>query len=150
MAITACLKKVYGPGLWLTAILMISACAGVTPPPQRETGLPAPEMVSPPASTGHADDSRRLASYSLIREGYELLAKNNFEGAIRVLERAVGINPADGQGYYYLAEAWLGKADFELAARFNDLAGLYLRDNPVWSRRVLWQKERIEKGPSGP
>ena len=150
MALKAYLKTLYGPGLWLAAMLLMSACAGVTPPPQPETGLPAPEMVAPPDSAGHADDSRRQASYSLVREGYELLTKNNFDGAIRALERAVGINPSDGQGYYYLAEAWLESGNSQLAARFNALAALYLRDNAAWDQRVRWQKERIEKSEAGP
>ena len=150
MAFKAYLKIVYGPGLRLTAMLLMSACAGITPLPQPETTLPAPEMVAPPGPAGQADDSRCLASYSLVREGYELLSGKNIAGAIRLLERAVGINPSDGQGYYYLAEAWLESGNSQLAARFNALAALYLRDNAAWDQRVRWQKERIEKSEAGP
>ncbi len=135
-----------GAGLFLAAMLMLAACAGVTPPPETGTGLPAPGMVPPPDPFRQADESRARAAHSLVREGYELLVGNSFDGAIRVLERAVGINPADGQGYFYLAAAWLGKGNFDLAARFNDLAGMYLRDDKTWSRQVGRQKERIQKG----
>ena len=79
-----------------------------------------------------------------------LLIKEDFDRAIRALERAVGVNPTDGPGYFYLAEAWLGKQNFEMAARFNGLACLYLRDDPAWSKRAKQQKARIGQGLAGP
>jgi len=85
-----------------------------------------------------------LAAHSLTREGYRLLMENNFNGAIRVLERAVGVNPANGPGYYYLAEAWLGKENFDLAFQFNRLASIYLRNDKGWSGLVLSQQKRID------
>ena len=134
------------------AWLGLSACATIppAPPPPPETGLPAPEMVEPPDTAGQIPDSRMVASHSLTREGHRLLAENNFDGAIRVLERAVGLNPADGPGYYYLAEAWLGKNNPALAAQFNRLARLYLRDDPAWSGRAEAQKNRIESAGEAP
>ncbi len=133
-------------GLCLTALLMLGACATVSPPvsTKPETALPAPELVGPPDSGGQAPDSRMLASHSLIREGYRLLTEKKWDAAIRVLEQAVGINPHDGLGYYYLAEAWLGKQNLDLAARFNGLASLYLRGDNIWSERALSQKKRID------
>ncbi len=132
--------------LWPAVLLILTACAGVTPPPAPETGLPAPEMAAPPAAAGQSPDSRGLAAYSLIQEAYRLLKNGHADAAIRVLERAVGLNPADGPGYFYLAEAWLQKGNSELAARFNDLARLYLRGDTVWAQRASLQKERIDKG----
>lgn len=98
-----------------------------------------------PGSPGRGDDYRMAASSSLTRQGHELLEKDEYDRAIRVLERAVGVNPGDGRGYFYLAEAWIGKENFNQAARFNDMAILYLRDDPAWLQRARAQKERIEK-----
>lgn len=90
-----------------------------------------------------------MASHSLTLEGYQLLQKNDFDGAIRILERAVGINPSDGPGYFYLAEAWIGKNNFNLASQFNRLAAMYLRDDPAWVRQAEFQKKRIKTGLKG-
>lgn len=138
-------------GICLTALLMLGACATISPPESATPGasLPAPELVGSPDSGGQAPDSRMLASHSLIREGYRLLTEEKWDAAIRVLERAVGINPHDGPGYYYLAEAWLGKQNLDLADRFNGLALLYLRGDDTWSERVLSQKKRINSTGNG-
>lgn len=107
--------------------------------------LPAPELVAPPDKEPGYRDSRTLASHSLTTRGYELLEKGDADGALRLLERAVGINPADGPGYYYLAEAWIAKDNCEQAARFNKLAEIYLRRDRAWVLRARDQKKRIQK-----
>ncbi|MFZ5564382.1 MAG: tetratricopeptide repeat protein [Thermodesulfobacteriota bacterium] len=131
----------------MAALLALTACARVAPAPEPEpeTGLPAPAIVGVTDDPGQAPDSRTLASHSLTREGFRLLEQKDYDGAIRVLERAVGINPGDGPAYFYLAEAWMGRKNFKLASQFNGLAALYLRNDPAWSRRAGLQKERIEK-----
>ncbi|MBS0014122.1 MAG: tetratricopeptide repeat protein [Desulfobacterales bacterium] len=141
-------------------MMMLSACAGLQPVPDRpgqtrstapETPVeetiaePAPEIEDKPDDSGQGKDYRMAASHNLTRQGQELIQKKEYDRAIRVLERAVGIHPGDGRGYFYLAEAWLGKQDFNRAARFNDMAILYLRDNPAWQRRARDQKERIQE-----
>jgi tetratricopeptide (TPR) repeat protein len=135
----------------LAALTFFSACARISPAPEPEpdTGLPPPAMVGAPDKPGQAPDSRMVASHSLTTEGHRLLTQKDYDGAIRVLERAVGINPGDGPGYFYLAEAWLEKKNFAQAAQFNGLAALYLRSDPAWSRRAMLQKERIERGIKG-
>ncbi len=148
---------VRGFGICLAVILTISSCAGIPPSPAKtETATPkpapapapvpapAPAVVEQPDSRDKTPDARALASKSLTDEGARLLKDRNFDGAIRILEQAVGVNPQDGQGYYYLAEAWIGKNDFPLAARFNGLASLYLRDEKGWPDRVRAQKNRID------
>ncbi|MFO7931236.1 MAG: tetratricopeptide repeat protein [Thermodesulfobacteriota bacterium] len=105
----------------------------------------APDKPGGPGSSGREDDYRMAASSSLTRQGHELLQKDKYDRAIRVLERAVGVNPGDGRGYFYLAEAWIGKENLNQAARFNEMAILYLRDDPAWLQRARAQKERIEK-----
>lgn len=134
-------------------IFFLAACAGIHPVPEKETekdlGLPTPEIIEKPNSEGQAFDSRMMASHNLTQKGYLLLKQNDFDGAIRLLERAVGINPSDGPGYFYLSEAWLGKKNFNLAKQFNGLALLYLRSNLSWTDRAHLQKKRIERGLNG-
>jgi len=52
---------------------------------------------------------REAASIRLIEEGKQLLQAGNYDAAIRLLEQAVGLNPNNGQSYYYLAQAWMEK-----------------------------------------
>lgn len=128
-------------------VVAFSGCAGKRPGPAQtpETGLPAPEIVGTPGDSDTTNDSRMAASHNLTAQGYQLLQKENYDGAIRVLERAVGVNPGNGPGYFYLAEAWLEKDNFQLAARFNQLAAMYLRNHPTWSQRARAQKEKIQR-----
>ncbi len=148
MALSAYLSKktfiLCCSGAGIILLLGLGGCAGLTPPPEPETAIPPPEIIEKPDGRGQAPDSRMLAAHSLTREGYRLLMENNFNGAIRVLERAVGVNPANGPGYYYLAEAWLGKENFDLAFQFNRLASIYLRNDKGWSGLVLSQQKRID------
>jgi hypothetical protein len=136
-------------GSCLAAIFAISSCAGVPPSSAKPKAVipepaPAPAIIEKPAARGIAPDSRTLASRSLTDEGAGLLKDKNFDGAIRVLERAVGVNPQDGPAYYFLAEAWIGKNDPARAAQFNDLAALYLRSDKKWSEQVRSQRKRID------
>lgn len=73
-----------------------------------------------------------------------LLTSGRADDAITILERAVNLNPANGQNYYYLSEAWLSKNNKNQAREFNRLADLYLKDDPQWIGRVLEQRKRIE------
>ncbi|WP_300673488.1 tetratricopeptide repeat protein [Desulfoluna sp.] len=112
--------------------------------PVHDGALPSPELVAPPDKARGYTDSRTLASHSLTSQGYQLLETGDADGALRLLEQAVGINPADGPGYYYLAEAWIAKSNFSQAARFNKLAEIYLRKDRVWALRAKDQKSRID------
>lgn len=134
--------------LLLLALISITLCAcakkQLVVDSTDSDGLPLPSAVAPPGQS-RPTDARMAASQSLIQDGYRLLQNKDYDGAIRILERAVGINPNDGPGYFYLAEAWLAKKDFNRAARLNELAILYLRENPEWSRQALNQKRQIEQ-----
>lgn len=144
--------------LLMAGMMMLSACAGLQPVPDRpgqtrspapETPVdetidaPAPEIEDKPDDSGEGKDYRMAASHDLTRRGQELIQKKEYDRAIRVLERAVGIHPGDGRAYFFLARAWLGKKDLNRAARFNEMAILYLRDDPAWKRRARDQKEKI-------
>ncbi|MDY6823423.1 MAG: tetratricopeptide repeat protein [Thermodesulfobacteriota bacterium] len=136
-------------GILLPVLLVVwlSACAGVPPVSEKppDKGLPSPEMVEAPGQPGHAGHARMAAAHNLVQSGFQRLQKKDYDGAIRVLERAVGIQPDNGSAYYYLAEAWLAQKHYQRAARFNELARLYLRDDSDWARRAEFQKQRIEK-----
>lgn len=108
------------------------------------SALPEPERFDHKQKAGQGLDSRSNASYNLTLEGYNLLQKKDYNGAIRILERAVGVNPSDGPGYYYLAEAWMVKGSKRLAVQFNRLASIYLRNSRKWADRAEDQRKRIK------
>jgi tetratricopeptide (TPR) repeat protein len=98
-----------------------------------------------PANKRGADSSpRTLASLELTQQGRMLLENGKIDDAITVLERAVSLNPTNGQNYYYLSEAWLLKENLDQANEFNHLAGIYLENDTEWNEKVLKQKKRIE------
>ena len=72
------------------------------------------------------------------------LAPLSFDDAISVLEGAVGLDPNNGQNYYYLAEAWIMKNNPAQAGEFSRRAGIYLEDDYLWMRQVAGQKQRID------
>ena len=86
---------------------------------------------------------RSSASLQLTQQGKELLERGYVDDAISVLERSVGLDPANGQNYYYLSEAWLEKGNIVQAEEFNRLADLYLKDDPVWGWRTAEQRSRL-------
>jgi len=129
-----------------TMLFFFSGCASTGL--KTETGgkkLPEPEIIKQLERNRLVTESRTNASHSLTLEGYNLLCKKDYTGAIRLLERAVGVNPSDGPGYYYLAEAWIGKKNYQLAFQFNRLASIYLRKNNKWADLTKVQKKRIKE-----
>lgn len=117
----------------------------IAPVPERpEVPVHKPESV-PPVPKPKPPTPQELASLQLCDQGRRLLKEGRVDEAISVLERAVGLNPNDGQNYYYLAEAWIVKGDMRQASEFNRLAGLYLRQDAGWMRRVSEQWKRIQQ-----
>ncbi|NIQ38522.1 MAG: hypothetical protein GTN81_08030 [Proteobacteria bacterium] len=86
-----------------------------------------------------------LASLQLTEQARLLLEKDEPDEAIRLLERAINLNPANGQNYYYLSEAWVIKENTGQAMEFNRLAAIYLEGNSEWMTRVVEQQERIKR-----
>ena len=112
----------------------------------RQEQPPAPlRTVVPEYKQSEDPNPRQLASLRLTEQGKNLLEKERPDDAIDLLERAVSLNPGNGENYYYLAEAWLMKHEPKQANEFNRLAGLYLRGKPDWMRKYLEQKERIQQ-----
>ena len=79
----------------------------------------------------------------LTEQARMLLESGKVDEAITTLERAMNVNPSNGQNYYYLGEAWLKKGNPSQAREFNRLAAIYLKDEPGWMNRVKDQQERI-------
>ncbi len=113
--------------------------------PDQNDYFPESYIVKQAGTDILSEKSRLLASHSLTREGYLLLEKGNIDSAISILERAVGINPSDGPGYFYLAEAWYKRGNYNLAFQFNKLAIMYLRENSFWSNSAETQHNKIRE-----
>jgi predicted Zn-dependent protease len=127
------------------AVMLLSGCASTTQRPliYRTDG---PQVQEPAVQKS----SRTLASLELTKQGRALLEQGRPDDAISALERSLGIDPTNGQSYYYLAEAWLLKGNVTQAREFNRLAGLYLKDDHAWAVRVLNQESRISQARSQP
>jgi predicted Zn-dependent protease len=89
------------------------------------------------------ESPRAVASLRLTEQARVLLESGKVDEAITTLERAMNVNPSNGQNYYYLAEAWLKKGNPSQAREFNRLAAMYLKGEPEWMSRVKDQQERI-------
>ena len=88
---------------------------------------------------------REEASARLTQDGKALLQAGKYDNAIRLLEKAIGLNPNNGQSYYYLAQTWMKKGKFSEAKEFNSLARTYLKDDPDWINRVEKQANQISR-----
>lgn len=128
--------------------LALSACAIVpeSPPSPSSSSSPspAPTVLEKDQSLFRQDESpRAVASLRLTEQARVLLETGKVDDAITTLERAINLNPSNGQNYYYMAEAWLRKGNPSQAREFNRLAAMYLKDDPNWIGRVKDQQERI-------
>ncbi len=114
----------------------------VPSPPAPAPTVPVPEKrVEPP----QPPTPRMVASLRLTEEARLSLEAGKTDQAIRTLERAMNLNPSNGQNFYYLSEAWLIKKNLRQAQEFNRLAAIYLKNDSSWMSRVVEQAERIRK-----
>jgi tetratricopeptide (TPR) repeat protein len=128
--------------------LSVSACAVLpqappSPPPSRSPASGPMVVQSDQTLRPQGESPRALASLRLTEQARMLLENGKIDDAITTLERAMNLNPSNGQNYYYLAEAWLKKRNPSQAMEFNRLAAIYLGDEPEWINRVNDQRERI-------
>jgi Flp pilus assembly protein TadD len=124
---------------WLNILLVVALClpaVGCMKPPLTHEPPPSPESPATP---------RVLASLQLTEQGRSLLNKGQPDAAIRVLERAINLNPGNGENYYYLSESWLQKGEAKQAKEFNHLAEIYLTEYPDWTVRIARQKDKIHE-----
>lgn len=102
------------------------------------------EAEDPPTVEEAAEENPRVAaSLQLTDQGRRLLEDRKPDKAIRVLEQAVSLHPANGQNYYYLSEAWLMKGSAAQAKEFNQLAEIHLKEDSAWMVQVANQADRI-------
>jgi len=115
----------------------------VAPPfasaPECEQPHPLAEGIENPVEP----DPRALTSLRLTEQAQLYLEGRKPDEAIRILERAVNLDPNNGRNYYFLAAAYLSKDVPGQAREFNRLAGIYLTDDSSWMEKVERQRERI-------
>lgn len=105
---------------------------------------PAKPEEKQPSIAEEKSNPRMIASLQLTQQAQSLIATRQADSAIRILERAVSIDPSNGQNYYYLSEAWLIKGNTAQAMNFNDLALIHLRSDEKWRKRITDQRHRIK------
>lgn len=121
------------------------------PQPQGKTGptpSAAPQPPEPAPAPSPKASPRAQASLDITEQGRQLLLGGQVDEAISVLERATGLNPDNGQAYYWLAEAWLKKGNPSQALENHHQAWLRLRGQSAWSGRLRQQRIRIQGGGS--
>ena len=122
-------------------VLLAAVLAGCPKPILKEEPSVEEETTLPEATP--EENPRVAASLQLTEQGRRLVEARQPDNAIRVLEQAVSLNPANGQNYYYLAEAWLIKGYASQAKEFNQLAEIHLKEDRGWMIRVAKQADRI-------
>jgi tetratricopeptide (TPR) repeat protein len=108
---------------------------------RQEVAREKPQQPEVPAGPS----PRAQASLKLTDQGRRLIDAGEADNAIRVLEQAISLNPANGQNYYYLSEAWLMKGFTAEARQFNRLAESHLTGDEDWEKLVTRQAGRIAK-----
>jgi cytochrome c-type biogenesis protein CcmH/NrfG len=126
-------------------IMVFTGCAftvfKATPKESRQTHQQAEKQEKSDQSSGLSP--RAVAALQLTEQGRIFLENQRPDEAIRILERALSLNPDNGRNYYYIAEGWLMKGNMGQAAQFNRLAEIYLKDDNEWLQKVILQKKRI-------
>ncbi len=126
----------------IIGLVLLTAVLAGCPKPILKEEPPAGEEITPPEAMPE-ENPRVAASLQLTDQGRRLVEARQPDNAIRVLEQAVSLNPANGQNYYYLAEAWLMKGSAVQAGEFNQLAEIHLKEDREWLIRVAKQADRI-------
>jgi tetratricopeptide (TPR) repeat protein len=136
-----------GVGCIFLFVIMAAGCSPrpVVVAPSRSS--PGPGPTPPPAEKIEQPSKptpRTLTSLRFTEQARLCLEARKPDEAIRILERAVNLDPNNGRNYYFLAEAYLLKDVLDQAREFNRLADIYLAEESSWRKRVKRQKERIE------
>jgi tetratricopeptide (TPR) repeat protein len=84
-----------------------------------------------------------VASLELTSKAAGLLDRGRPDEAIRVLERALGLNPESARAYYQMARAWKQKGDFSQALEYNRMAAMYPAGDREWAEKIRGQRRRI-------
>jgi tetratricopeptide (TPR) repeat protein len=122
-------------------VLLIVLPAGCSKPMLKTEPFEAEETT--PSEEAAEENPRVAAALQLTDQGRRLLEDRKPDKALRVLEQALSLDPANGQNYYYLSEAWLLKGSAAQAKEFNNLAEIHLKEDKQWMIRVAQQADRI-------
>ena len=125
----------------VSLVLLAVSLAGC-PKPILKWEPPEAEETTPSEAAAE-ENPRVVAALQLTDQGRRLLEDRKPDKAIRALEQAVSLDPANGQNYYYLSEAWLMKGSAAQAKEFNHLAEIHLKEDSQWMIRVAGQADRI-------
>jgi hypothetical protein len=122
-------------------VLLVALLAGCPKPILKGDGSEAEEPTA--TEETEKENPRAVASLELTDQGRRLVENKQPDRAIRVLEQAVSLHPANGRNYYYLSEAWILKGFADQAREFNHLAEIHLKDDRHWMIRVAEEADRI-------
>ncbi|MBL0712149.1 MAG: tetratricopeptide repeat protein [Desulfosarcina sp.] len=129
--------------------LLLVSCKMAVPPPPGETAAILPPVASLPPPLQAPDEEaglkREKAAAALIDRGRTLMEDGRIDPAMRLFEQALSLSPHYGPGYFYLAEAWLAKADWSQARELHRQAELYLDAVAPWEARLAEQRRRVER-----
>ena len=136
------------------AVCFIAGCAPEriisTPrhpkPPPSETQEKIPPTSDAPQTAPAT--SRETASLELVRQAERHLLAHDPHHAIRTLEKALQLNPVEGQNYYLMAEAWIQLKQPKQALEYHRLAAMYLPPLAVWQEKMRLQEEKIKALPA--
>jgi hypothetical protein len=131
-------------------ILPMEKEAPVDKPAEKQPSASKPAEKDVPAAENQSP--RLVASLELTQQARQFIENQDADNAIRILEKALVVDPSNGQNYYYLSEAWLMKGNIDQAVKFNELAEIHLADQIEWTGRLSDQKRRIyeKSGLQGP
>jgi len=115
----------------------------VAPPLASAPECQQPHPLAEETENPSEPNSRALTSLRFTEQARLYLEARKPDEAIRILERAVNLDPYNGLNYYFLASAYLLKDVPGQAREFNHLAGIYLTVDSSWMEKVERQKERI-------
>lgn len=110
------------------------------PPQQRIPEKPLPQQLP----EKQPESSRSKAALELSRKAVDHLEKRRPDAAIGLLERAINLDPQNGQTYFHMAQAWIMKGNQGQALEFNRMAEIRLGADPEWQTRISEQRKMIE------
>jgi hypothetical protein len=111
-----------------------SATSGPPPPLDVSSFTPGPDLgnSSLDPEINKAIVPARAASLGLTEQARKELGAGQVDDALRVLARAVSIDPSNPFVYYYLGRAYLLKANYEQALTFFKQAEIWFIGRPEW------------------
>lgn len=81
-----------------------------------------------------------VASFRSAAEGRAALQRGDLDGAEDLLERALGLDPANPFSYLLLADLRIRRGDLRQALVFLDKAEIHFRGHPYWLGEVYARK----------